>query len=45
MTVGSVSKLDLFCKIIIVIYGGMLCKPISIKMSAQMPQDAFTVNL
>ena len=27
--VGSVSKLDLFCKNIIVIYGDILCKPIS----------------
>lgn len=45
IAVGSVSKLDLFCKNIIVVYGDILCKPISIKMSAQMPQDAFTVNL
>ena len=31
MTVGSVSKLDLFCKNIIVVYGDILCKPISNK--------------
>lgn len=44
IAVGSVSKLDLFYKILIVIYGDILCKPISIKMSAQMPQDAFFVS-